>query len=47
MSLEINKEFLTGLYIFRDILVQSRKFGLKMLPFFFPAIILALKLTLI
>jgi hypothetical protein len=35
MSLEINKEFLTGLYIFRDIWVQSRKFGLKILSIFF------------
>jgi hypothetical protein len=35
ISLEINKEFLTGWYIFRDIWVQSRKFGLKILPIFF------------
>jgi hypothetical protein len=32
LLLEINKEFLTGWYIFRDIWVQSRKFGLNILP---------------
>jgi hypothetical protein len=35
MSLEINKEFLTGLYIFRDIWVQSCKFGLKIFQIVF------------
>ena len=35
MSLETNKEFLTRLYIFRDIWVQTRKFVWKFYPIFF------------
>jgi hypothetical protein len=44
MSLEINKEFLTGLHKFRDIWVQSRKFKFKLIIYHLINLLISFKI---